>query len=156
MDRFGQLISSPEVALDLAIWLEKKGEAFYRQANESVDDPTARELFAWLANEESAHCDTYKSLYARLTGEEVEQEELFGEYGHFINLLIEEIVAGIEIGASDTHAEILEKALAFEKSTLRYFQEIRTRFPGEQGRMIDAICEQEKMHIDRLMAAISP
>lgn len=156
MDRFSQLISSPDVALDLAIWLEKKGEAFYREASESVDDTTARELFAWLTSEEAAHCDTYKSLYANITGEEVKQEELFGEYGHFINLLIDEIVAGIEIGATDTLGEILEKALAFEKSTLSYFQEIRTRFPGEQGRMIDAICEQEQMHIDRLTAAVSP
>jgi rubrerythrin len=153
MNRFNQLITSFEVALDLAIWLEKKGAAFYREARDATGDNSAKKLFAWLADEEVTHCETYQELYTAVKGEPPIQEELVGEYGHFINLLIREILADFDLASTDTPDDILQKALAFETAALRYFQEIRARFSGEQGRVIDLICAEEQTHIDKLMAA---
>jgi len=155
MNPFNQLITKPEVALDLAVWLEKHGEAFYRQALAVAEDDAARTLFAWLAAEEQAHGETYKALYEKIAGEKIRQENLVGEYGHFINMLIEEVTAGLEFDAGESMEKILQKALAFEQKTLAYFLEIRKRFPGENGAMIDAICAEEEKHINILEKVLS-
>ena len=155
MHEFNQLITTPEVALDLAIWLEKEGEAFYQQALAAAGEGEARTIFAWLAGEEQAHCRTYKALYEQVTGEKVEQEELVGEYGHFINMLIGEVLSGLELDGNEPIEDLLRKALHFEEKTLGYFQEIRARFPGEAGSAIDAICIEEQKHIDILRKALA-
>lgn len=155
MHQFNQLITTPEVALDLAIWLEKKGAAFYDNVLKASEEESTRTIFARLAAEERAHCKTYKALFEQVTGERVEQEELVGEYGHFINMLIEEIISTLEIHGDETIEELLQKALTFEVKTLGYFQEIRARFPGEDGSAINAICQEEEKHIDILQKAIA-
>ncbi len=146
-----QSITSLESVLDLAVWLEKHGQAFYESASDLATEPGLKETFARLAAEEKKHCAIYTDLYELYTGKSSEGEELLGEYGKFIQLLIKEISYVLEFNGELSHEELLERALKFEKNTLLYFAEVKPLFRGKAGALIDAICREEKRHIQQLM-----
>ena len=146
-----QSITSIETVLDLAVWLEKHGQVFYEKARQSATDAGIKELFGALAAEEGKHCAIYTDLYEFYTGKSAEGEELLGEYGKFIQLLIREIADALDFDEVLTQQELIARALQFEKNTLLYFNEVKPLFRGKTGTIIDAICREEKRHIEQLM-----
>jgi rubrerythrin len=144
-------ITSLESVLDLAIWLEKHGEDFYENASARVDDEGLKETFSDLANEERKHCAIYTDLYEMYTGKSTEGDELLGEYGRFIHLLIKEITVCLTLEEMLSREELIARALQFEKNTLIFFAEVKPLFRGKAGSIIDAICREEKRHIQRLL-----
>jgi rubrerythrin len=146
-----QSITSIETVLDLAVWLEKQGQAFYERARDAATDPELKETLAYLANEERKHCAIYTDLYRLYTGRSAEGEQLLGEYGKFIQLLIKEIIQTLEFEGVLSQEDLLGRALLFEKNTLLYFSEVKPLFRGKAGSLIEAICREEKRHIQLLM-----
>ena len=146
-----QSITSIESVLDLAVWLEKHGQAFYESARDAATEAELKELFAQLAVEERRHCAIYTDLYQLYTGKSVEGEQLLGEYGKFIQLLIREIIQSLEFEGVASQGDLLGRALQFEKNTLLYFSEVKPLFRGKAGSLIEAICREEKRHIQQLM-----
>lgn len=146
-----QSITSLETVLDLAVWLEKHGQAFYEQASDKASEPGLKETFAVLAGEEKKHCAIYTDLYELYTGKSAKGEKLLGEYGKFIQLLIGEIVESLQCEEVANPAELITRALQFEKNTLLYFSEVKPLFRGKAGALIEAICREEKRHIQQLL-----
>lgn len=146
-----QSITSLESVLDLAVWLEKHGQAFYEDARDAVTDPGLKETFTTLAAEEKKHCAIYTDLYELYTGKSAEGDELLGEYGNFIRLLIKEISQFLEFDGVLTQEELIDRALQFEKDTLLYFNEVKPLFRGKAGALIEAVCREEKRHIQQLL-----
>ena len=146
-----QSITSIESVLDLAVWLEKHGQSFYENARDAAAEPELKDLFAHLAVEERKHCAIYSDLYQLYTGKTVEGEQLLGEYGKFIQLLIKEIIQSLELKGVASEEDLLGRALQFEKDTLLYFLEVKPLFRGKAGSLIEAICREEKRHIQQLM-----
>lgn len=144
-------ITSLEAVLDVAVWLEKHGRDFYEQAEKSVNSAEAKQLFAFLAAEERKHCAIYTDLYQLYTGKSAENEKLLGEYGKFIELLIREIAGVLEYDGQLDQQELIERALKFEKNTLLFFSEIRSLFTGKPAAMVEAVCREEKCHIQQLL-----
>jgi rubrerythrin len=144
-------ITSIESVLDVAVWLEKHGQAFYEKARDAANVPELQELFTTLAIEERKHCAIYTDLYQLYTGKSAEGEKLLGEYGKFIQLLIREIVQSFELEDVVTQAELINRALQFEKNTLLFFSEVKPLFRGKAGSLIEAICREEKRHIQQLL-----
>jgi len=146
-----QSITSLESVLDLAVWLEKHGQAFYESAREMATEPGLKEIFAILAAEEKKHCAIYTDIYELYTGKSSEGEELLGEYGKFIQLLIKEITSCLEITEVLSQEQLIDRALQFEKNTLLYFAEVKPLFRGKAGALIEAVCREEKRHIQQLL-----
>lgn len=144
-------IKSLESVLDLAVWLEKHGREFYEDASESATDPEIKQLFKNLAAEERKHCAIYSDLYELFTGKSAENEELLGEYGRFIQLLINDIAQTLDFKEAQTPEQLVERALNFEKNTLLYFSEVKPLFRGKAGALIEAVCNEEKRHIQQLI-----
>ena len=144
-------ITSLESVLDLAVWLEKHGQAFYENACDAATEPGLKETFATLAVEEKKHCAIYTDLYELYTGKSSEDEELLGEYGKFIQLLIKEITDSLEFKGVLSQEVLIGRALQFEKNTLLFFAEVKPLFRGKAGALIEAICREEKRHIQQLM-----
>lgn len=144
-------ISSLESVLDLAVWLEKHGQDFYERASDTTVDPGLKETFSVLAREESKHCAIYTDLYQGYTGKSAEGDELLGEYGRFIQLLIKEITDSFSFEEILSRQELIERALQFEKNTLIFFAEVKPLFRGKAGAIIEAICREEKRHIQQLL-----
>jgi len=146
-----QSITSLESVLDLAVWLEKHGQSFYEKAAQAATDAGIKELFGVLATEEGKHCAMYTDLYEFYTGKSAEGEELLGEYGKFIQLLIKEIASELEFDGALTQEALITRALQFEKNTLLYFSEVKPLFRGKAGTIIEVVCREEKRHIQQLM-----
>ena len=146
-----QSITSLESVLDLAVWLEKHGQGFYEKAQQQATDAGIKELFGALAAEEGKHCAIYSDLYEFYTGKSAEGEELLGEYGKFIQLLIKEIAGALDFEGALTQKELITRALQFEKNTLLFFNEVKPLFRGKAGTIIEAVCREEKKHIQQLM-----
>jgi rubrerythrin len=149
--RANQSITSLESVLDLAVWLEKHGQVFYENARDRARDPDIKETFAHLANEERKHGAIYGDLYQLYTGKSAQGEQLLGEYGRFIQLLVKEVVVSLDVEGIESQEELLSRALQFEKNTLLYFSEIKQHFRGKAGSLIEAICREEKRHIQQLL-----
>lgn len=146
-----QSITSLESVLDLAVWLEKHGQDFYQRACDATADTGLKETFSTLAAEEQKHCVIYTDLYEMYTGKSAEGEELLGEYGHFIRLLIKEISDSLSTEEMVSAKELIERALKFEKNTLIFFAEVKPLFRGKAGTIIEAVCREEKRHIRQLL-----
>jgi len=146
-----QSITSIETVLDLAVWLEKHGQAFYERARDKSHEPELQKLFSDLAFEEGKHCAIYTDLYQLYTGKSADGEKLLGEYGKFIELLIREIVQDLDFEEVLSQEELIKRALQFEKNTLLYFLEVKPLFRGKAGSLIEAICREEKRHIQQLI-----
>ena len=144
-------ITSLESVLDLAVWLEKHGREYYEKAEASATDADVKTLFSFLASEEQKHCAIYSDLYEFYTGRSTENEELLGEYGKFIKLLIREIIGVLDFEGVPSQEELVERALKFEKNTLIFFNEVRPLFVGKAAAMVEAVCNEEKRHIRQLM-----
>jgi rubrerythrin len=147
----GQSIKTLESVLDLAVWLEKNGQEFYATAMDATDDVELQTLFSDLEEEEQKHCELYTQLFKQQLGKDTGDQELLGEYSHFIDLLIRELTSNLIIGETVTPKQLIWKALRFEKDTLPYFNEIRALFDEESAAVIDLICREEKKHIRKLM-----
>lgn len=146
-----QSITSIEAVLDLAVWLEKHGSSFYQKAAQDTSNAAVRELFDTLAAEEDKHCAIYTDLYEFYTGKSAEGDELLGEYGKFIQLLINEVAGELEFDDVQTEEELIVRALQFEKNTLLFFNEVKPLFRGKAGSIIEAVCREEKRHIEQLI-----
>jgi len=104
-----------------------------------------------LADEEKRHCAIYSDLYEFYTGKPGEGEELLGEYGKFIQLMIREISEDLVFEDMLSQEDLVSRALQFEKNTLLYFTEVKSLFRGKAGALVDAICREEKRHIQKLL-----
>lgn len=144
-------ITSLESVLDLAVWLEKHGQDFYERASDKAVDEGLKETFTTLAKEERKHCAIYTDLYEMYTGKSAEGDELLGEYGQFIHLLIKEISDSLNFEEVLSQEELIARALQFEKNTLIFFAEVKPLFRGKAGAIIEAICREEKRHIQQLL-----
>lgn len=145
-------LKSIETVLDLAIHLEKAGKAFYEKAGIASPDEKTKSLFSFLMGQEHAHMEQYKRLSQRATGQDTYQETLFGEYAMYIDLLMEEVTGKLEYAAFHSIRDVIDMAVAFEKDTLLYFNEIKSLFTGEAVETVDEICREEKKHIELLLA----
>lgn len=144
-------IKSIESVLDVAIWLEKSGKEFYENAVTSFQDDELKSILLFLIEEEQKHEAIYKTLSQKITGNPQIQEELFGEYGMFIRLLVSEISESLKAEHPNTRDQLIQTAIQFEKDTLLYFHEIKRLFTGEDAVVIQTICDEERNHIRLLM-----
>ena len=104
-----------------------------------------------LAREEHKHCAIYADLYEVYNGKSAEGDEPLGEYGRFIHLLIKEITDYLSFEEMFSQEELVARALQFEKNTLIFFAEVKPLFRGKAGAIIEAICREEKRHIQQLL-----
>lgn len=152
MDRAGVSITSLETVLDLAIWLETAGQEFYAAARRELAAPQLDALLARLGVEEQRHAEVYRRLYERCLHQPAPSGQPLGEYGLFLDLMRREITRQLTVEPGVTPAELLERALRFERDSLLYFHEIAALFPGGERGPIDAICAEERHHIRELLA----
>ena len=104
-----------------------------------------------LAREERKHCAIYADPYEVYNGKSAEGDELLGEYGRFIHLLIKELTDSLSFEEMFSQEELVARALQFEKNTLIFFAEVKPLFRGKVCAIIEAICREEKRHIQKLL-----
>ena len=138
---------------EIAIQIEKNGEAAYRQAAEKVTDSAVSTIFTWMADEEKRHGEFFATIDSvePLSEEQAELERMGRQ-------LLQEMIADqtfsleseMLIDTSD-----FEQALAtsgdFEKDTVMFYEFLLNLISDEEARQeLEKIINEEKRHIEQL------
>lgn len=139
--------------LDLAIVIEKNGEAVYRGALEAVEEPDLKKVLEWLAEEESRHIEWFSRLKGRLS-----EETLLDRPGREEQEILKKIIGGQSFSLADadlskinTVESLLGLALEFEKDTV-VFYELLGAFIQDRETLdaLNHIIEEEERHVQCL------
>ena len=145
--------------VDIARQIERCGEAFYEQALPHLRDPRAREVFAWLRDEEAKHAATFERL---LQGVELAAGEWrhADEYLGYLHALVDNRVfpepedAAAAVAMLDDDAAAIRFAIGFEKDSILFFHELG-RMVGEADRvLIERLIAEERRHVRTLDALL--
>ena len=138
---------------NIAIQIEKNGEASYRQAATKVTDPQISELLVWMADEERRH----RQWFERLCNEaEVPPEH--AELERMGQALLQDMVANQtfslnqeELNRTETLSALLSQSKAFEEDTILFYEFLQGLLDDEQtARELDLIIKEERRHAARL------
>jgi rubrerythrin len=146
------LFSAKEI-IDLAIKLEKNGEAVYRDAIGKVSNPGLEPLLEWMADEEVKHANWFADLKHNLEtrnenpfAEEMSRE-LFNEMLGEKNFSLKDV----DFSSIETVEELIEVFIEFEKDSIIFYEVLKPFVEDPAARKyLQKIIEEEKLHIDRL------
>jgi rubrerythrin len=150
-------VFSAKEVLDLAIRLEKNGEAIYRGAVEKLSDPNLSLLLEWMANEEAKHALCFSKMQRRLILEQSAPiaDPIAEEMGR---KLFDDLMAGQSFSLEDVdfsrieHVDAMLAAfIEFEKDTILFYQmlEAFVQDPSALRELKQVIAEEER-HVKEL------
>jgi len=146
------LFSAIEI-IDLAIKLEKNGEAVYRGAIEKVSSPELAPFLEWVADEEVKHADWFAQLKINLETKNENpfvaemSRELFNEMLGDKNFSLKDI----DFSSIDKIDDLVEIFIEFEKDSIIFYEVLKPFVEDPAARdYLGKIVEEEKQHIERL------
>lgn len=148
----GYLFGVDEV-FQIAVEIEKNGEAFYRRAAEGVQDKKVKSVLNRLASMEREHEGAFSSLKSQLTDAE-KQETTFdpvGEAAAYLKALADtRVFFKKEIDMSSPE-EVLKSAMIGEKDSIAFYLGIKEMIQGPTGKArMDEIIREEMQHLKLL------
>jgi rubrerythrin len=143
-------------SVELAITTEQLGADFYaRMERKFSNQKELREIFAQLVKDEKAHEAQFKTILKGIPEEPIEQQQ-YELYQYLRATAISEFFrddAFKNLDSIKTADDALGRSLAFEKSTLQFYQAIRDILGKNQA--LDEIINAEKTHVIALMKVIT-
>jgi rubrerythrin len=138
---------------NIAIEIEKNGEASYRQAARTVSDPSLSELLAWMADEEQRHRQWFENFTS-----EAEVPPEHAELEQMGKSLLQDMMANQtfsldqhELNRTGTLSSMLAQSKAFEDDTILFYEFLQSLLDDEQtARELDIIITEERRHAARL------
>jgi len=146
------LFSAIEI-IDLAIKLEKNGEAVYRDAIEKVPKPGLVPLLEWMADEEVKHAKWFADLKHNLETRNENpfaaemSRELFNEMLGDKNFSLKEV----DFTSIENLEDLVEVFIEFEKDSIIFYEVLKPFVEDPVAReFLQKIIDEEKSHIERL------
>ena len=147
------LFSANEI-LDLAIKLEKNGEAVYRDAIGKVSNPELIRLLDWMADEEVRHANWFADLKLMLDQKSVNpfmekmSRELFDDLLGDKNFSLKEV----DFASVRDVDELINIFIEFEKDSVRFYQLLEPFVEDPVSlESLKSIIDEENCHINRLL-----
>jgi rubrerythrin len=145
--------------VDIAKQIERMGEAFYEEALHHLKDAKIREVFTFLRDEEGRHAGVFEALLGKL-GDAPEQWRGDEEYLAYMRVLAQNRV----FPDIDAVREAVKKlpdeeaairyALGFEKDSILFLHELRTRVREEDRETVDGLIAEEQSHVRSLQSLL--
>ncbi|UCH23654.1 MAG: ferritin family protein [Deltaproteobacteria bacterium] len=139
--------------LDMAIRLERNGEAVYRNAIRQISEPQLVSLLKWMADEEVQHAEWFSELKKKLAarpqnpiGEEMSRKL-------FKDLLGEQSFSLQDTDFSQVYRinDLIAIFIEFEKDTVLFYEMLESFIENEETlRQLKEIIAEENRHIERL------
>ena len=138
---------------NIAIQIEKNGEASYLQAAGQVSDPKIKEIFLWMADEERRHGQWFETIQTdKPVPPEQAELEMMGKS------LLQEMVASQtfsldqeSLDRTTTFAELLAQSKSFEEDTILFYKFLRSLLDDEKtAQQLDLIIMEERSHVRQL------
>jgi rubrerythrin len=147
--------------VELAMQVEKSGEAFYRAVAGKAQSTESRELFEYLADQEVNHYKVFQRFSQSVQENPFMTDEEWDMYMDYLNGTVQsaffegpdKALALAETVTEEQQA--INMAIGFEKETLLFFYDLRDRIPDRDRSYVDRIVEEEKRHIRRLAGMLA-
>ena len=139
----------------IAMKIEENGEAFYRHATGVTDDAAIKDMFSFLADEETKHKKTFEGMLAKI--EDYQPPESYpGEYLTYLRAYAEGLVFApdklqAELAKITDSGAADEFALQREIESILYYLEAKGFVPEAQKDEIDHIINEERRHYLKLI-----
>ena len=152
-------VLNADEALEMAVRIEQKGEAFYRAAAAAVHDDDVKRLLRALAQWESCHYDTFSRVRdsSSRSGAGLGPSDLRDEAGKYLRALTQcyPILSGehseAQLTGSESAKEVLQMAIDLEKATMLLYVGVRDLLSGSaETQEIDQIIHEEMNHLTML------
>ena len=146
------MFSAKEI-IELAIKIEKNGEAVYRSAIEEVPNPELVPLLEWMADEEVKHANWFAELKHNL---ETKNENPFvEEMGHelFNEMLGDKnfSLKDVDFATIEEIDDLIETFIEFEKDSIIFYEVLKPFVEDPVVReYLNKIIDEEKQHIELL------
>jgi rubrerythrin len=143
-------------ALELAMGIEKNGEAFYQGVAQKMQVAEVQSLFEDLAHQETKHYDAFKQLSRAFQGKLLLGAAEWDEYQQYLQATVDSALfesperALAAAGEAKDEKEAVRMAIGFEKETLLFFYNLRDLVPQNDQKTIDHIIAEERSHVRRL------
>lgn len=144
--------------LEIAIQMEKNGEAIYSSAIKNTRRKPLKDLLKWMANEEAAHGKWFADQKNKLPLEmdEAQLKEMVPKA--LQNMMGEKTLAleDIDFGRIKTVSELLKTFIAFENDTILFY-ELLEMFVQEKSVLkgLKQILLEEKNHVNELASMMA-
>ena len=149
------MVSSYEAAdiLDLAMQVERSGEAFYRGVAAKSTSSELKSLFTDLAEQEVSHYATFSSLRREVQHRALMSDDEWAWYLDYLSTVVqsdlfegpEKALAAAEKAADRNDA--LRMAIGFEKDTLFFFYDVREQVMETARPIIDQVVAEERARL---------
>ena len=143
-------------AVEIAVQIEKNGEAFYAKLAERAPQGEVKELFQYLAEAEKEHVATFQQILKEVF--EYKPQDAFPEvFFVYMHELASQYVftqkgKGEEVASSvKDFSEGIGVALGFERDSINFFEEVKKMVPEKDKGLIDKVIQEEKKHIKQLL-----
>ena len=143
--------------LDMAIKLEKNGEAVYRRAIEMVSEPELISLLEWMADEEQRHADFFSELKRNLETNranpfmEEMSRELFDDLLGDKNFSLKEV----KFSSIETSEDLFAIFIEFEKDSVIFYKVLEPFVEDPIAlEHLKKIIDEENRHIKHLQESI--
>ena len=143
-------------ALDMAMQIEKNGEAFYHAAATKAADPGALDLFRELARQEQRHYVAFQKMAAHWGSVHESPVLPNEEYQDYLKATLDDHLfngpdkaLAVAQKAEDVTLA-LQGAIGFEKDTLLFYYDLRDLVDESEQEVLSSIILEEKSHVQRL------
>jgi len=142
--------------LEMAMEIEKNGEAFYNEIAGKSADPEVKSLFESLALQERGHYQVFQKMLGDVKPAPDLPAAEYDQYQTYVQVALENaLFAGPDKASSlakqaEDRETALRAALGFEKDTLLFFYDLRDMVAEADRDAISSIIREEKKHLRRL------
>ena len=140
---------------EMAVKMEKNGEAVYRNAVEKIRQNNLVEVLTWMAAEEAAHGRWFSDQKSRLSLQP-EEKDLKEMIPQVLQDMMGEKTLSLDDVAFDriaTPQELLNTFIEFEKDTIRFYELLEIFIEEEDVlKGLKKIIREEKTHVEKLAA----
>jgi rubrerythrin len=144
--------------IEIAIEIEKNGEAFYRTLVESANTARLRDLFKYLSEEEKKHKVRFEEILKSVGGYQISEIYYATEYMGYMKALADERVFTKDVFAPDivknlkSSKEAIDLAIGFEKDSIIFLHEMQDMINDPEKETVQRLLNEEREHIRRLSA----
>jgi rubrerythrin len=144
--------------LDIAIKLERNGEALYAGSLDRVGDAGLRDLLEWMASEEAAHLRMFHDMKSGLTLSNQETalramlpsgvlEGMIGDQAFSLD--------DVDFGRVGDVVQLLQTFIGFEEETIQFYGILALYVEDPAAKAgLESIIREEEGHVQKLKAML--
>jgi rubrerythrin len=146
---------------ELAMELEKGGEAFYRAVAKKAPSAAVKALFEDLADQEVVHYKIFGKLFQTAQGKPFMTDQEWDMYQDYLEATVQSAFfegADKALSVADEvegEKEALYMAIRFEKETMLFFHDLYDAVPESEKETVSKVIAEEKRHVRRLANMLS-